>query len=119
MAGRLRDHEAAVAARWARELQSEATVGPTVGAVVERGVHVSCEGSICAGYDEAEISCVGEICGEAANLAPSVAGDAAIVDEAGQNFEGEYHFGAYRGDEACEADDPACVVKMLGYKRVL
>ena len=44
---------------------------------------------IYAGQDEAEISRVGEIGGEAANFAPSVAGDAAIVDEAGQNFEGE------------------------------
>ena len=47
-----------------------------------------------------------------------MAGDAAVVDEAGQNFECEYYFGAYRGDEACKADDPACVVEMLSYERV-
>ena len=56
---------------------------------------------------EANVTRVEEVSGHAADLAPGVVREASLIHEAGEDFEGEDHFVAHRGDEASEAHDAA------------
>ena len=88
-------------------MEGKATERPAVWAVGEGGVDVGCEGAATLGKGEAKIAGVDEVGGHAADLAPGEFREAALVDESGENLEGEKHVTTYVGDEAGKADDAA------------
>lgn len=66
-----------------------------------------------AGEGEAKVAGVDKVRGHASNLAPRVDCEASFIDKSCENFEREENLIANVGDEAGEAINTACWVKVL------